>query len=193
MDNVTIDGLVEEVARLETLMAKRPETEKKLRALIRKVLKQARADTQQGIHGRLSNDPRNAYKAVRMAVYKKVLGGNINILRPRRSVGGRSSYEPPRKLREGQRGGNRMKRSPRTQQVMSYEGGDRSFILRFLNDGTNERMAGSRDHRMREARRGRLFPRNMFTINARREIHQAAEELARLIDELIEKEATPKM
>jgi hypothetical protein len=134
----------------------------------------------------MKSDPRQAYKAVKSAVYKRILGGSVSILNRKNAKGG-GSYEPPRKLRQGQRGGNRVPRSQRTQQVMSYEGADRAFILRFLNAGTDVREAGTRSGRM-SGNRGRIAPRNFFANSSHTAMQKAAEQLSTLIDEMIKKE-----
>lgn len=181
-----VDGLVKQREELEHLLMSDPAMEKRVQGLIRKVLLAARREIGQGIpfkHG----DPRQAYKAVKTAVYRQILGGNASILNKRRASGKRSNYEPPRKLRPGQRGGNRMPRSSRTQQVMDYEGADRAFILRFLNQGTDVRTTGSRGGKI-TANRGAIAPRNFFAPASQQALNKAADQLTHLIDELIKQE-----
>lgn len=129
-------ALVEQKEVLERLLSTNPKTQKALQRLIRRVLKQARADVVKRI--KFKHDPRGTKNAVRTIVYKKILGGNINILNPKKAHGA-TSYKPQRKLREGQRGGNRRKRSLDTYRIMQYDGLDREFILRFQDAGTQER------------------------------------------------------
>ena len=125
---------------------------------------------------------------MKSAVYKRILGGSISILNRKNAKGG-GSYEPPRKGTSDPfgRGGNRVPRSQRTQQVMSYQGADRAFILRFLNAGTDVRDAGTRGGRL-SGNRGRIEPRNFFATSSQKAMEQAAEQLDRLIEELIKKE-----
>ena len=204
--NLEIDGLVKQREELEKLMMSNPAMEKKVQGLIRKVLMEARKEIGSGIqfkHG----DPRQAYKAVKTAVYRQILGGSVSILNKRRA-GTPGNYEPPRTLRPGQRGGNRRTRSDRTQQIMNYDGSSRSFVLRFLNQGTQGRSIEFRYDAAREnvkrgsqggnvskygkttntGRRGNIAPRNFFGQLAPRAMDKAAENLTNLIDELIKNE-----
>ena len=186
-DNFEVDGLVKQREELERLLMSNPEMEKRVQGLIRKVLLAARRTVAQAAQGKMRSDPRQAYKAVKSSVYRQILGGSVSILNRRRSSGVGSSYEPPRKLREGQRGGNRVPRSQRTQQVMDYEGADRAFVLRFLNAGTSAREAGTRGGRL-SGNRGSIAARNFFGTNSQRAMERAAEHLGQLIDDLIRQE-----
>lgn len=171
---------------MESLMMSNPEMEKRVQKLIRQVLLAARRMVSNDAKGVMKSDPRQAYKAVKTAVYRQILGGNISLLNKKNAKGG-GTYEPPRTLRPGQRGGNRVPRSMRTQQVMSYVGSERSFILRFLNQGTTGREAGSRGGRL-SGYRGRIAPRNFFGTSSHTAMQKAAGELSTLIDEMIKKE-----
>lgn len=126
--------IVEQQKALEAALTSNPRTEKVLREIIRKFILEARKEVVQGItfkHG----DPRGAAQAVRSSVYKKVFGGNLNILNSRKAHG-ENSYEPPRKGVSG-RGGNRRPRT--TLDRGKYAPLDRGFILRWLNEGVSER------------------------------------------------------
>ena len=136
-NNFVIEGLVEQMQQLDQLLASNPDMEKRMQNVIRKVLLKAQSEMRKDIHGDLNNDPRNAYMAVRKAVYRRILGGNINILQKRRR-GSPSDYTPTRTLKSGQRGGNRSARSERTMRMDSYSADDRGFILRFLNGGARK-------------------------------------------------------
>jgi len=131
--------IVQQQELLESLLASNPKTEKEFRKLIRKAIMVARADVVEAAGRAMKSDPRGAARAVRTAVYKKILGANINIYNSRKAHGS-TSYEPPR--HPSRRGGNRMTRSGRTQQIMSYDALDRGFILRWFNSGTDDRYAG---------------------------------------------------
>ena len=169
-------------------MMSNPEMEKRVQKLIRQVLLAARRMVSNDAKGAMKSDPRQAYKAVKSAVYKRILGGSVSILNRRNAKGG-GNYDPPRKGTKDPfgRGGNRVPRSQRTQQVMSYEGADRAFILRFLNAGTDVRDAGTRGGRM-SGNRGRITPRNFFSTSSHTAMQKAAEQLSTLIDEMIKKE-----
>ena len=185
--NMEVDGFVKQKEELERLMMSNPAMEKKVQGLIRKVLMEVRKHLGQDAKQAMHSDPRHAYRAVKTAVYRSILGGSVSILNKRRASGKRSSYEPPRTLRPGQRGGNRVPRGERTQQVMSYEGSDRGFILRFLNAGASNREAGTRGGRL-HGNRGSIAARSWFGQNSHREMEQAAQNLSNLIDEMIKKE-----
>lgn len=187
-NNFVVEGLVEQMQQLDALLASNPEMEKRMQNVIRKVMLKAQSEMRKDIHADLNNDPRDAYMAVRKAVYRRILGGNINILSKRRR-GTPTSYTPTRTLKSGQRGGNRRLRSERTMRMDSYSADDRGFILRFLNGGArkgggNRRMGNfaSDEHRAQVNRgsqggdlskygslsrvntgnRGAISPRNIF-------------------------------
>ena len=152
--------IVESKKVLEAALSNSPKAQTVLRKIIRKYLKEAYWNVVNGIKFK-NGDPRGTRYAVRTAVYKKVLGANINIYRRGKAKGGENSYEPPRKLRPGQRGGNRVRRGDRTNQVMHYGPLDRGWILYILNKGTGERTAGSRGGRL-TGKRGSIAARNFF-------------------------------
>jgi len=189
-DSGTIEmkGLSEFERKLQQLKTDNPGFEKRLRDVIRKVLGHARAnlrkDAASGLQ--MQSDPRHAYKAVRFAVYKRLFGGQLNILQPRRA-GTKSLYEPPRKLRQHQRGGNRVLRGKRTTDLMSYEGSDRAFVLRFLNQGTTMREAGTRGGKLHGSR-GAIAARNWFRGASLQELQGVAGEMQTLIDKIIKDE-----
>lgn len=140
--NFMVEGLTEQMQQLDRLLATNPEMEAKMRRVISKVLIKAQRKMRKDVGTDLPNDPRNAAKAVRKAVYRQILGGNINILRKRRATEGASSYTPTRTLKSGQRGGNRRLRSERTMRMEAYNASDRGFILYWLNSGTKGRTMG---------------------------------------------------
>lgn len=137
----------------------------RIRTIIRKEIKKARADIAKDVHNSLSNDPRKAYRAVRHTIYKQVLGGNINILAPRRA-GAKYMLIRQRTLQPGQWGGNRRKRSQRTEALESYFGKDRGFVLRFQNSGTDERSIRVGPNARKMGNRGNIAPRGVFATSA---------------------------
>lgn len=197
---VTISGLDAFEKKIEELKTTNPGFEKRLRDAIRKVLGEVRAKMQGSAQTDLGmgSDPRKAYKAVRYAVYKRLLGGQVNILNPRRVQ--KMPYNPPRKLQPKQRGGNRKERSDRTQDLLEYYGASRAFVLRFLNAGTEQRYNGGRNGRTEEERfifisthegrgfRGRIAPRNWFGPRSQREMQNAAYHIQEIIDRVINEE-----
>lgn len=179
---ITIDGIDELNRKLEQMKTQGTGFEKRLREAIRKIMGEARANLQKDAASglQMQSDPRHAYKAVRYAVYKRIFGGQVNILQSRRA-GNRTSYEPERKIREGQRGGNRMMRSRRTENLMSYEGKDRGFILRFLNQGTTQRTSYG-------GNRGSIAARRWFGSASQRQLEASAAKLQQIIDKVINEE-----
>jgi len=178
-DNGTIEvtGLEERIKKMGELSTKNPEMRKRINEVIRqtlaKVRKSLQGDARSGLQ--MQSDPRNAYKAVRMAVYRRLFGGQVNILQSRKANGGRL-YEPPR--HPSHRGGNRRTRSGRTEQLMSYQGAYRGFILRFLN-------AGTADRKSRYGNRGAISARNWFGPRSQAEMERAAQNLDKMIDDII--------
>ena len=171
---------------------------KRLREVIAAEMKAARNRIVSSIKFK-NGDPRGAAHSVRRVIYKKILGGNINILN-RRTAGAPSNYEAPRKVypgMKGQRGGNRMLRSQRTQDILHYGPLDRGFILRMVNSGTNPRYANGRNvtggnRNMRnffklqeqgDYYRGSIAARNFFGPNGSREIDNALTNLSTIIEQ----------
>ena len=198
-DNSTIEitGLEERIKQLGEASTKNPQMEKRIREVIRKVLLEVRKSMQRSakVGLNMNADPRNAYKAVRMAVYRRIFGGQVNILQSYGSKPG-VYYEPPR--HPSNRGGNRMKQSDRTHDIMSYQGADRGFVLRFLNAGTEVRYAGhGRNGRTESQRnrfimntggrghRSRIKERNWFGPRSQDELENAARNIDALIDDII--------
>lgn len=186
-ENFEFDALVKKREDLERLMMRKPDMEKKVQKIIRKVLTSARTEVSNLAQGSMKSDPRKAYNAVKSSVYKQILGGNISILDRRKATGGVSGYEPPRKLKPFQRGGNRVPRSAHTQQMMDYYGADRAFVLRFLNAGTQNRTAGTKDGKL-HGNRGSISARNWFSSSSMSAIKKAVAELEVLIDKTIKEE-----
>lgn len=177
--------IMEQQKVLEAALSTNPKTQKALQKLIRKVLMEVRPELVSAARGAMKSDPRGAAHGIRTAVYKKILGGNINILDMRKKAGTPTSYEPPRKLQPGQRGGNRVPRGARTDTVMHYGPHDRQWILRFINSGTSDRTAGTRGGRL-SGNRGAIAPRNFFRGAGERALAQAVDNLAMLIDTELE-------
>lgn len=182
-----VDGIVRQKQELESLLMSNPAMEKKVQGLIRKVLLAARKEISTAASGKIKNDPRQAYKAVKSAVYRRILGGNVSILNKRKA--GKRGPVPPvvhqletRVNSKGNhRGGNRMPRSRRTEDLLTYQGADRGFILRFLNAGTGDRES-------RIGNRGSISARNFFENSSQKAMEQAAAQLDTMIEDLIKKE-----
>lgn len=197
---IEIKGLSEFDKKLAQLKTDNPGFERRLRGVIRKVLGHARANLRKDAAAglQMDSDPRHAYKAVRFAVYKRLLGGQVNIL-PTYKAGKSAGYEPPRTLRPGQRGGNRRPRESRNLNI--YEGVDRGFILRWLNDGmtkTNPRLVQFTENPNRKVtkwnkhpntgNRGAIQARKWFSSASQRQLEAVAGEMEALIDKIIKDE-----
>ena len=166
---------------LEAALSTNPKTQKALQKLIGEALAEVRPMVVSAISGALRSDPREASRSVRRIVYRKILGGDVNIKNKKKKSGAPNSYEPPRKLKPHQRGGNRVPRSRRTDQVMHYGPSDRGWILRIVNSGTAKRTAGTDGGRL-GGNRGAIAPRNFFTSAARPAIEKAVSNLSAMID-----------
>ena len=209
-DAITITGLEERIKKFSEGATDSPEMRKKINEIISQTLASVRASlarsAQSGLQ--MSSDPRQAYRAIRRAVYRKIFGGQVNIL-PSRKAGPMRLYVPP-STRTGNIGGNRRSRSERTTDIMSYTGKDRGFILRFLNAGTQDRKIrfkedSSRGHIHRGScggnvakygktvntgYRGHIAGRNWFGDAAQRQLEFAANNIDKLIDQLIAEQLT---
>ncbi len=198
--SIIVDGLSEFEAKLKQLRTDNPGFEKRLRVVIKKVMGEARAKLREeaatGLN--MKSDPRHAYKAVRFAVYKKIFGGQVNILNSRRA-GKETAWKLPRTLKPGQRGGNRRPRNSRD--LDKYEGIDRGFILRWLNNGmtrTDPRLIKFTENDRRKVdkwnkhpntgNRGAIAARNWFKGASLRELQNVAVEMEGLIDKIIKDE-----
>ena len=172
--------VLEQQKVLEQALSTNPKTQTALRKLVQQVIKEARNEVVNSLHFD-NGDPRGAAHSIRRVVYKKILGANINIYNRRKSAGKPSTYEPPRKLREGQRGGNRVLRGKRTDTVMHYGPADRGWILRIVNSGTADRTAGTRGGTL-HGNRGSIAARNFFSTKGQPAMMKAVDQLANLID-----------
>lgn len=197
---IEITGLSEFEAKLKKLKTDNPDFERRLRGVIRKVLGEARANLRKNAASglQMDSDHRHAYKAVRYAVYKRLFGGQVNILNSRRA-GAETGYRPARTLTPGQRGGNRRLRTSRN--LDKYEGVDRGFILRWLNDGmtkTNPRVIKFTENDSRKVdkwnkhpntgNRGAIRARNWFGGASLQELQRVAGHMQELIDRIINEE-----
>ena len=181
MINFEFDNTVvmRQKSALESMLVSNPDTASAIRKLITQEIAKERAAISQSAKGAMASDPRQAYKAVRRSVYKSILGGQVNIFNPRGGASSSgSSFAKARKLdnHPHQRGGNRRKRSARTDQVDGYVGKDRGFILRFVNSGI------SKPRQTRYGNRGVIPARNWLATSGQRELEAAAERLSAIID-----------
>ena len=155
-----------------------------IRKVFARVAKPVKQTVQQAARASMKKDPRKAWKGVRVITLKNGQGVVVGLLNPRKagnamavgsnSTGGRSGIRRKRR------------RSARTNQVDGYQGADRSFILRMHNQGTESRMAGTRDGNMKAANRGRLTAKRFFDRAAsgmQRASQQLSVELGKIIEQ----------
>lgn len=178
---------------LQACMTVDSELGKRLREHIFQELKRIRNDVAGGLKF-ANGDPRGTRGAVKRYVAGKYLGGVVSILDGKKS-GSKNSYEAPRKLRPGQRGGNRMLRSQRTDDMLHYGPDERGFILRFVNSGTNPRYANGRNVSGKNMRnffklqeegdyyRGSIAARNFMDRLGSPSMQKAIDNLSKMIDE----------
>lgn len=181
--DVTVSGFEDTSETLGRIMTNDPYMAKELKAVIRKVLKEARKNLSNDAKNYLKEDPRKAARAVKYSVYKSMFGGNVSILQKRAGTAG-ARYELIRqkKLQPGQRGGNRRPRiNDNRNRLETYFGADRGFVLRFINSGTIERQT-------RFGNRGAISQRNWFGHTAPWQMETAAEKLAAAINEYVNKQ-----
>lgn len=194
---IEIEGLDEQVRQLKKMMSGDPYFRRRVNGVIKAVLNSARKEVMANAESAMDNDPRHAYKAVRSAVYRRILGGNLNILSSRKA-GAPGNYEKPRKGLPV-RGGNRWGRSQRTIELEGYEGKDRGFVLRFINAGATDRKIKSytspKDnarHDLISARkngsRGNIVARNWFGSASQKALENASYQLQEYIDQIINEE-----
>ena len=199
-----VEGLQEQVKQLRKMMTDDPGFRKRVNEVIRRVLMEARKQVMANAKDVLDNDPRHAYKAVRSAVYKRILGGQLNIL-AKRKAGSPGNYQKPLKGLP-KRGGNRWGRSARTMALEGYEGSDRGFVLRFINAGTVDRSIRSYTdksgtvHSLRSGgvmnmktrglggNRGNIAARNWFGSASHKALEKAADSMEEFIDKVIKEE-----
>ena len=193
---IEIEGLKEQQEKLRSLMTDSPGMDKRLRDAIRKILRTAQKTLQSQAAAGLGmeSDPRRAVRAVRASVYRRIFGGNLNILQ-KRSAGSSGNYTPPRKGLPS-RGGNRWGVSDRTRQVMGYTGADRGFILRFLNAGADGRKItsytdkGGTVHSLQSGsgNRGSIPASNWFGGASLSAMNEVAAQVEEIIDKIINEE-----
>lgn len=195
--DIDVIGIKDREAQFKAMLSSDPNMRKRFDAIVRKVVKEAAKSISKSLQSDktvMQSDPRQAFKAVRSAVYRRIIGGNVNILGSSGDSGG-GGFLPFHTPRTG-RGGNRWGISERTKQLMSYTGTKRGFILRFLNAGTDDREIRSytgkdgERHSLKSGsgNRKRIAPRNFFGSRSQQELEKAAADIESYIDAVIEGE-----
>lgn len=163
--------------RLEKMRMQDKMVKKQINFLVKKVMQGALKKTRAETRAKMKSDPRKAYQAVKMMVYKKIIGGNLNIFAPRKA--GESKYadfHTKSRMTPGQRGGNRRKRSEDTIRMDTYMGKDRGFILRWMQRGTADRRIQT-SKQGATGNRGRLKANLDFPGITERHLQTALDEL----------------
>ena len=174
-----ISSMQKQLANMDWSLIDRKATEKKL---VDTELKRVQKATQQAARAALGDDKRQAYKGIRVTKYKRIMGGNVNILAKKKGGIYVISSETPR-LR------NRY-RSERTKALQSYAGPSRSFVLRILESGTYK---GKRTAGIKYSSRGGSGNRGVITAKsymstAQAEMSRAPENLMRQIGLIMDKQ-----
>lgn len=180
--SVEVKGLKENLELFDRLMTKDAALEREYRRVIRKALYKARVKLTKDARDYIKTDPRKAALAVKYATYKVLFGGNLSILNKKRSRRIVDEVVKQKKLRPGQRGGNRRPYVKENNRLDKYYGSDRGFILRFISSGTVTRVT-------RYGKRGSIGASNWFGHVAPWHMEEAVSQIAEAIQEYIKEVA----
>ena len=196
--DVNQDAIDLGVKNIEQMMTTNPELRTKLQAAIREDVQKARAAVVNNMPTVFDNgDPNEARRAVRRVLYQQILGANLNIYNMKRGTAGWKVRQVERKVEMNprMRGGNRRSRSFKTIRMYGYEGKARGMILRWLNDGVNDRTINFASNSKRKVdkwnkhpntgNRGSIAPRNFFGQLAGSALSVVSQHLAMMIEEEI--------
>lgn len=188
--NLSVDNR-EFVAMCERLQYEQLVKASDIRRVFAKVAKPVKASVQQGFRSSVKSDRRKAWKGVRVITLKGGKGVIVGLLNPRKA--GNAMAMPPKP--DGGKSGIRRhrKRSARTNQVDGYQGADRSWLLRIVNQGTvnGPRLAGTRGTLQKAANRGELSAKRFFD-RAEAGMKQASQQLTKELEKIIESKAKKK-
>ena len=196
------EGAIElNVKNIESMMTDNPELRQKLQDAIRQDVWKARQTVVRNMDRVFKNgDPAEARRAIRHIIYEEILGANLNIYNMRRGTANWRVRQVDRKGTSDPkgRGGNRRKRNFITIRMHGYEGKARGMILRWLNNGVNdrsikftERMGRKADkwnHHPNTGNRGSIAARNFFEPMASAALNVVSQHLAQIIEEEIERQ-----
>ena len=193
-----VDIQIPTTYQFEELLSTHPRMREDLEQAVREIMWEARETATERVKKYMFDSAHETHKAIRNIVYRKVIGGELNILNVRRA------------LRQGRVAPSRRGRTKDTERILSYRGVDRGFIFRFANDGTNRRITTNMDgHPMyrqsiSERPKNRRYKSNilgfrggvgdvrrgtigMFEKEGTVVMAEAAGELMKLVDKIIEK------
>ena len=193
------EGAIElNVKNIEGMMTDNPELRKKLQDAIREDVWKARQAVVRNMASVFKNgDPAEARRAVRNIIYEEILGANLNIYNMKRGTANWRVRQVDRKGTSDPkgRGGNRRKRNFITIRMHGYEGKARGMILRWLDNGVNDRAIKFKERMGRKAdkwnthpnscNRGSIAARNFFEPMASAALNVVSQHLAQIIEEEI--------
>jgi hypothetical protein len=196
------EGAIElNVKNIEGMMTDNPELRKKLQDAIRQDVWKARQTVVRNMDRVFKNgDPAQARRSIRHIIYEEILGANLNIYNMRRGTANWRVRQVDRKGTSDPkgRGGNRRKRNFVTIRMHGYEGKARGMILRWLNNGVNDRAIKFKERMSRKAdkwnthpnsgNRGSIAARNFFEPLASAALNVVSQHLAQIIEEEIERQ-----
>ena len=174
---VVMEGAEQVTAALDRLRSYRLMGEKQLRKIISEHVRTIRRHISEQAGANMKTDTRKAKQAVRSMIYKSMIGFNVNLFGKRRGGKAGGSVMVQMAGDHTGRGGNRRRRSPRTNAVDSYQGSDRDFILRWIETGTSDRRIPFTKNERRKADRWNKSPNtgNRGKITARPFFDRAAQ------------------
>ena len=174
---MTITGMEGYAKKLDKLKTTDPELARMLTDAIRRAIRGVRdelaKEAKSGL--KMESDPRQAVRAIRHTVYRRLFGGNVNILQGKSARGNVTADALGKR---------------------KYFGKERGFVLRFLNQGTRERFVGFRNNKYHvvqyEAakkyglgKRGSIQSRTWFGGASTSELEKMAGKLDEYINEVI--------
>ena len=183
---IDVDGNAIElnVKNIEKMLTENPEMRQRIQEAIRQNVWAARNTVVKNMASVFDNgDPAEARRAVRNIIYEKILGANMNIRNMKKGTAGWKVRQVERKIDQNphMRGGNRIKRQYKTIRMQGYEGKARGMILRWVDQGTDERKS-------RYGNRKSIAPRNFFEPMATAAFDVVSQHLAMIIEQEIENE-----
>ena len=177
--DIEVSGFTETIETFGRIMTNDPQMASIFKKFIRNVLKDARKKLSQDTKSYMKSDPRKAARAVKYSVYKSLFGGNVSILQKKAgTAGAKWLWKREKKLRPGQRGGNRILRDGERSRLDQYFGADRGFALRFINGGADPRTS-------RYGNRGSIRRSDWFGRTAPWHMEDAANQVAEAINEYV--------
>lgn len=156
------------------------------RKVWRKGMKRMRTAVARAYRASVRRNWQQAGRGVKLTVYRNTYGASVSLQHWPRKAGitVRPSLAHRRpKSRSGIR--RRRRVSARTKQMRRYFQQSASYLLRWVNSGTDGRTAGTRGWGMRKAGRGQLTGTDFFGRAVNGQEAQTQQEVARLTRDLV--------